>query len=509
MFLHKEPRQVVPRKDWLILLATSLNVVLVFICASSITVILPTLSNDFAATPAESTWFVLSYLMVMTALIIVVGRAADIVGRKRLYIVGVAVFAVGSALSGAAGGAEVFIAARLIQGVGAAAIVANTTAILTDVFRPAALSVALGLNATSAALGQVLGPLIGGVLAQFDGWRFIFWGAAALSLLSLAVSVGLIPAVEKKPHERMDYVGAIIFAAALALFVSAMSLGPASAWSNPWDYAMILGSLILAGVFTFAQRRVREPLVDFNLFRVPGLRAGYVSVFLAGFSHFAVILLLSQYLQGVESAEPIDVSLLVASSPFATMCAAVLAGRLARTVPVRLLTSVGMVCIGMAPLSLIVLIQYDAVLDFGYLSFVSMGLGIGLFMTPNTSSIMALSPSARRGISNAVRSTMLNLSMLMTNAIGLALSTMFLPQSGRTAVYAGNFPVLGAHAGAFTTGIQVALGVMGISALAGLIVCLRRKDIPSNPPNRETGGRSDGRAEGRADAARGTLAGLK
>ena len=127
-----------------------------------------------------------------------------------------------------------------------------------------------------------------------------------------------------------------------------------------------------------------------------------------------------------------------------------------------------------------------------------MGLGIGLFMTPNTSSIMALSPPARRGISNAVRSTMLNLSMLMTNAIGLALSTMFLPQSGRTAVYAGEFPVLGAHAGAFTTGIQAALGVMVVSAVAGLIVCLRRKDLPTNPPSSGTENRAGDTARDRS-----------
>ena len=286
--------------------------------------------------------------------------------------------------------------------------------------------------------------------------------------------MGRSRAVEKKPHERMDYVGAVIFAAALALFVLRMSLGPASAWSNPWDYAMILGLLILAGVFAFAQQRVREPLVDFNLFRVPG-EAGYVWVFLPG--------------SAISPSSCSSPSTCRASSPRSPStspsswcplrsrpCARQRspAGWPGRC-PSAVLTSLGMVCIGVAPLSLIVLIQYDAVLAFGYLSFACMGLGIGLFMTPNTSSIMALSPPARRGISNAVRSTMLNLSMLMTNAIGLALSTMFLPQSGRTAVYAGEFPVLGAHAGAFTTGIQVALGVMGSAPLPGsLCACVEK-----------------------------------
>lgn len=463
-------------RAWLVLTATSLNVVLVFICVSSINVMLPAVSSEFSATPTATTWFVLSYQLVMTALIVVVGRAADIVGRKRLYIVGVVVFAAGSLLAGAAPTAELFVAARLVQGVGAASIVANTTAILTDIFPPVSLSTALGLNATSAALGQMLGPVAGGVFAHIDGWRLIFLGSAVLSLLSMVISAKIIPTKAGPPiQERMDYLGALVFAGALCLFVSAMSLGPASGWTSPWDYVMLLGSVLLAAAFILGQRRVRQPLVDFSLFRVPALRAGYIAVFLAGFSHYAVILLVSQYLQGVKSLDPVAVSAMVAVAPLATMCAALLAGRLSKTIPVGKMTSAGMIMIFSAPVSLVVLIHLDAVTTFGYLSFAVMGLGIGVFMTPNTSSIMSVTPPERRGVSNAVRSTMLNLSSLMTTAIGLAVSTVLLAPSGRSAVYSGTFPLGGAHMGTFTTGIQLALGVMAGSALLGLVVCLRRK----------------------------------
>lgn len=479
------------RGAWPVLVATSVNVVLVFVGATSLTILLPQVSRDFGASPAETTWFILAYQLVMTALIIVFGRLSDIFGRKRIYVVGVLVFLVGSLAAGLVQDAGPFVGARLVQGVGAAAIITNTTAILTDVFPRERLPTALGMNATSAAFGQALGPVVGGVAAELADWRAIYLVSGPLALLSLLVSLRLVPGRPGTGRERVDVVGAIALVSSLSLFVAGMSVGSASGWAGPTAPLLLGAAVLVLGTFVWLQARVASPLVDLSLFRVPRLGRRYAAVFVSGFSQYAVILLLSTHLQATEGASAFDVAMMVVVAPSATIVAAQVAGRLVGRVPVARLAVAGMVMIVVAAATLAVAVRTDTLAVGAYVSLALLGLGIGTFMTPNTSLIMLITPTNRRGVSNGIRSTMLNAGYLVTTAVSLAISTALLTPDGRRAVYAGDFPLTGADGGHFATGVQLALLVLVVSGVLGALLSggqgPKPGTVPVTPPGAAPG----------------------
>lgn len=459
----------------LVLAATSINVVLVFISASSIAVLLPEIARTFDATPAATSWFVLGYQLVMTSLIVVFGRLADIFGRKALYVFGVGVFIVASAAAGLVGDSGLFVVARLLQGLGAAAIIGNTTAILTDVFPRARLGHALGLNATAAGLGQVLGPAIAGVVTEFTSWQWIFLATAPLAATSVAVSARLIPS--RPPggeRERIDVVGMTAFATSLSAFSLAMSLGPAQGWDSVGVWALIALSVGVLGGFVLWQRRASSPLIDLALFRVPGLGARYLAVLLCAFSQNAVVILISQYLQGVRGLSVFELSALVLASPAANMIAASSAGRLLARFGALRLAATGMLLIASSSAMLIPFVLLGVPTPWVVAAFALLGLGVGLFMTPNTSLIMTLTPAHRRGVSNAIRSTLMNVGALLTTAVGLAVSTSLLSERGRHVVYAGRFPLSPEDSHLLSGGTAIALGVMFVAAVTGAWLSLRR-----------------------------------
>ncbi|WP_069385910.1 MFS transporter [Cellulosimicrobium cellulans] len=487
------------RGAWPVLVATSVNVVLVFVGATSLTILLPQVSREFGASPAETTWFILAYQLVMTALIIVFGRLSDIFGRKRIYVVGVLVFLVGSLAAGLVQGAGAFVVARLVQGVGAAAIITNTTAILTDVFPRERLPAALGMNATSAAFGQALGPVVGGLASELADWRVIFLVSGPVALLSLLVSLRLVPGRPGTGRERVDVVGSLTLVSSLSLFVAGMSAGSAAGWSGPTAPLLVGGALVLLAVFVGTQTRVASPLVDLSLFRVPRLGRRYAAVFVSGFSQYAVILLLSTHLQATQGASAFEVATMVVVAPLSTIVAAQVAGRLVGRVPVARLAVAGMVMIVVAAASLAVAVRTDTVAVGAYVSLALLGLGIGTFMTPNTSLIMLITPTNRRGVSNGIRSTLLNAGFLVTTAVALAVSTAPLSADARRAVYAGDFPLPGAEADHFAVGVQLALLVLVVSGVVGAVLSGGRgaapsaagQPVPSDAP-RPTAGGPDG-----------------
>lgn len=478
---------------WLVLVATSLNVVLVFVNATSLIIIMPVVANDYQATPTQATWFILAYQLVLTALIIVFGRLADIFGRKALYVFGVGLFALASLIAGIVVTVDLFVVARLLQGLGAAAVISNTTAILTDVFPSEKMPAALGMNATSAALGQVLGPVVGGVTSEYFSWRLIFTVSAVLAVLSLLVSWRLIPGRPGTGREKVDLIGATLLTASLGVFVAGMADASSTGWATPRGPLLILAAAAVMGLFLYVQARRKAPLVDLALFRVPKLARRYSAVFLCGFSHYAVILLLSIYLQAVENLSAFEVSLIAIASPLATMLAAQCAGRMVGKLPTGLLASAGMAMIAAASGLLILLLQFGAVQGYAYAALILLGLGIGLFMTPNTSLIMYITPVDQRGVSNGIRSTALNLGFLTTTAVALAAATAFLEPISRSAIYAGEYPLAQQAHPDFIMGLQLAFAILVTMALIGAWFSTDpgpRKNLGENPNPTLAGGKN-------------------
>ncbi|MEE3853106.1 MFS transporter [Gordonia sp. LSe1-13] len=468
---------------WRVFAATSTGVVAVFVSMSGLTVALPTLTRELGASAAQATWILLGYMVVTTALILVFGRLSDIVGRRPLYLCGLVVFTVATALCVFSPTAGWLIAARVLQGIGAAAVVTNNTSLLTDTFAPHLLGRALGSNATVAAVAQVLGPVVGGAATAVFGWRGLFLAvlpvAAAATVASLAVIPRMRPPASRR--EPFDVTGAILSCVLLTLVVLALTPGLTTAPWAPW--AFWTAAAVTAAAFVVVQVRRRHPLVDLSLFRSRGIALVLLAALLIAVATYAVPLLISMFAQAVDGSSPFVAGLLVTPMALGTVIAAYAAGHLVNRFTPRALSSCGM------GLTAVGLLATTAALSAGggtavvAVALSVIGCGIGLFMTPSTSALMLSVESDRRGIANGLRSTLQNVGNLLSTAIVLAVLTAGLDAAARQAAYAGT-------PGALTTsGIEdfldnlvvAGLVLTGIAAV-GVAVCLgfprRTSDSP-------------------------------
>ena len=466
------------------LCASSLSVVLVFISSSALLVALPDVSADLDASALQSSWVLLSYMLTTTTLILVFGRIADLVGRRRLYLAGILVFLVASLACGFAPDATLLITARLVQGVGAAAIVTNTTALLTDVFPESILSLGLGVNATVAAVGQVVGPIVGGLVAESLGWRWIFLLGVPVSVAGLLWSVRLIPrATRSRSGERFDVPGAVLSIATVGLLVGAVSIGGSSGWSSPGTIATGASALLIGWLFVRTQRRVAHPLVDPAIFRDRATITLFSAAGLCALSSYALVLLSSLTFQAVSGKDAVEAALWVLPTPIGTTVAAASAGVLARRVPARTLSTIGMLLIALGAAVLAGSLADDGAYAVTAVGLGAVGVGTGVFMTPSTSALMVRVPVHRRGIANAIRSALQNAGFLFSTALGLAIATSGLSAAQQAAAYDGSLLALSpSDVQAFVDGVRAAaLTFAGCAVLGALIVAFG----PFGPPDRE------------------------
>ncbi|MGW0024403.1 MFS transporter [Rhodococcus sp. NPDC003383] len=461
-------------RPWRVFAALSIGVVAVFLSLSGLTVALPTVARELDASGAQSTWILLGYMLVTTALILVFGRLADIIGRRPLYLAGLATFTVATGLCMLAPSAGWLIAARVLQGAGAAAVVTNNTALLTDTFPPRILGRALGWNATVAAVAQVVGPLVGGAATAAFGWRGLFVVVLPVGLVAIAASVWVIPRSPRKAVERepFDMAGAVLSTVLLTAVVLALTPGVSSLPWLPWACGGV--SVVLAVVFVGVQIRRTHPLVDVTLFRNRGIALVLAAVLVNAVATYAVTLLVSLYGQAVSGISAVTAGALVMPVAIGTVVAASAAGSLMLRFGPRTLTATGMALNAVGLFGIALMLSPDggslgATAPFLFV----LGCGTGLFMTPSTSALMLTAPADRRGIANGLRSTLQNVGYLLSTALALVFATAGLSTAARQAAYGGTLGSLGSgEVTRFVDNVRVVGIALGLVALAGVAVCL-------------------------------------
>ncbi|PRY16975.1 MFS transporter [Kineococcus rhizosphaerae] len=476
------------RNPWTVFSATSTGVVAVFLNTSGVNVALPTIARELGASAAQSSWVLLSYMLVTTALILAIGRLADIVGRRPLYLGGYVLFTLATAACALAPGPELLIAARTVQAVGAAALVTNTTALLTDTFPPGSLGRGLGLNATVAAVTQALGPLAGGAATSWWGWRGTFLVTLPICVAGLVWSLLVIPRgpAATGPRERFDGTGAVLSTAALAATLLALSPDVLTAMGFPRAGPVLGGAaLLLWAVFVAWLRRSRSPLVDLGVL-LHRLRAPlYAAVLLNAAAQYAVVVLASLVLQSTGRVGALAAGLLVSPLAVGTTAGAVVAAQLVGRFPARTLVTVGSSAVLAGTVLLAVVLTPDGTYWPVFAGLLAVGFGTGLFMTPGTSLLMLTVPADRRGVANGVRSALQNVGFLLSTAVGLGLATRELTGADRADAYAGALRAAPQVLGAFSGGVRTAMVVLSLLALGALLACLAlpaRRPAPLTPP---------------------------
>ena len=436
----------------------------------SVAVALPSIANEFHTDLPTVQWVMIAYALAISSLLLPMGRLSDIVGRKRLYIVGFSIFLVSAVLCMIADNVVTLIASRVLMGLGGAMTQATATAILLSAFDENERGKALGLQLSAVGTGAVGGPAVGGFVVDAFGWRGVFLLTMALAAIAIAVALVVLNRrrTDGAPaRERFDHVGAVTSTAILVVFLLAMSNGAEMGWRAP---PIVVGFIVvvgLAGFFTYWELRNRSPMLDVTLFRHKVFTIGVVASVISFMSISSVRFLMPFYLQTVLGYSPGKVGLVLVPAAFAMIIMGPLGGRLsdkygwtAFNVGGLLFTATGLFILSRAtetsPVWLIV---------FGT---VTQSIGTGTFNAPNNSSILSVVERSKYG----VMSGFLNLVRNTANITGIAVATTIVV----TVMGAQGFePSLAAVSdsgaqgvlGAFTSGMKTAYLTMSGLVLVG------------------------------------------
>ncbi|ALM83457.1 MFS transporter [Bordetella sp. N] len=464
--------------NWTVFLYTSIGVLLVFSNMTTMDVALPSIVRYFSASPLQANWILLGYMLTNTVMLLAFGRLADIFGRKPLYLVGVAIFTAASLGCGFAGSADVLIAFRILQAVGAAAIVTNTTALLVDAYPAERMSLILGLNVSVAAGSSICGPLIGGALVSGLGWRALFFTGVPLGLFLLLAGPRVLRRIEAKPRrEPFDYVGALLSFLALGGLVLGLSDGGTLGWQHPFIIGCFVVAVVAGTLFVLVQMRVRYPLVDLSILRKGDLALAYYANLMLAIVQMATLILVALFLQAAFAMDAFQAGLHVTGLAVGLFIGTSVSARVIGRLPVRPVAATGMACLAGAMIAMSLFFRGDApaaTTMTGIL--VLVGLGVGLFMTPNTTSIMTAVEPDRRGVANGMRAMIQNMGYVVGTAVALAIVTAPLDTEAQHAVYAGQSALLSLSQRAlFESRYQLAFGVLAVAACTGLLACVFRR----------------------------------
>ncbi len=459
-----------PRRWW-ILTAVAFGSLMTPLDGSIINVALPAMSASLRADLTSVEWVATAYLLVVGTTVLTWGRLGDLIGLRRIYLVGMALFSAGSLLCGLSHALGLLVAWRILQAIGGGMLLSVGPGIITEAFPASELGQALGLNGVVVALGLALGPPLGGLLTGSLGWPWIFFVNVPVGIIGVIWSSRILPASRTRVAEPFDIPGAALAAVAFLGILSALSLGPTNGFGTPPVVALF--ALGAGGLFAFILRelRYRFPMLDLNLFRHRVFAAASTATLLNFLAQFAVTFLMPFYLETLRRMSPEQTGLVLTAFPLMMMLTAPLAGRLSDRIGSRLLAVSGM-AVQIAALLLIARLGMgDSPLRIaGELAL--FGAGNGLFSAPNNSAVMGAAPGRRRGIAGGVLAMMRYLGM----ALGIGLTAaLFAHASGLGGNQLGASPGAAAAApspsfqGAFLRGLHASYTLAAALAVIGLV----------------------------------------
>jgi EmrB/QacA subfamily drug resistance transporter len=403
-------------RRWWTLAGTCMGLFVLMLDSTVINVALPDIARDLDATTAGLQWVMNAYLLVLAAFVVSAGRLGDIFGRRRLFLIGMATFAGGSAVAATADAEEVLVGGRVLQGLGGAALLGLSLAIVSTVFPARERARALGIWAGVSALALGLGPLVGGALVEAVSWRWLFW--LNLPFCLLGVVLVLASTAEQRDDtaaRRIDIPGVVTVGLGLAATVIALVEGKVWGWPSVATLGVFAAGVALLVAFWFIEHHVRSPIVEFDLFR----NGPYFGASAAGFClvgcYWALMFLQPQYLQTDLGHGALEAGVLILPVTAPMIVISPLGGRLIARFGVRPLMTVGM-ALGTA--GLVVLAQVDGSSGYGLLfpGYLLFGIALGCVYAPMSAAAMTAMPPAKAGIAAGV----LAMNRVLAGAITLA-----------------------------------------------------------------------------------------
>ncbi len=390
---------------------------------------LPTVAASLNANLEQAVWFTQAYTVGSTIALLFIGRISDIAGRVKVYALGFGVFTAGSILTSLSVTPETFIAARLFQGLGAAALFANSAALVTDAFPTTELGRALGINSVAFRLGSMMGLTLSGLILSVADWRFLFYINVPVGVFGTLWARRRLREIGKREHGApMDWRGFVAFTTFITSFLLALSFAAYGTAGRSLVASLGLLALASLAAFVIAERRGAYPLLDLSLLRIREFAGGVTTQLLNAMAWGASILLISLYLQLVKGLTPIQAGVSILPFDFAFLLVGPASGRLSDRFGTLPFTTTGLAAVSASMLLLSTLgpaTPYSTLILYLAIS----GIGMGLFVSPNMSSIMGSVPAQRRGVASGLRATFFNVGYTLSFNLVILVLAFSLPHS--------------------------------------------------------------------------------
>jgi EmrB/QacA subfamily drug resistance transporter len=459
---------------WWALSCTSLGMLLAATNSGTLIIALPDLERALKTSILSLVWVILAYMIASTVLVLSAGRLSDLFGRKRAYVGGFALFALASLGAGFASDATQLILWRIVQGVGAAFLFANAAALVTDAFPREELGLAMGTNTMVAAIGLVLGPVLGGALVAV-GWQWVFWFNVPFAAAG-AIWGGLVLHELARPDSVRGYdvPGVLAFVLGLTGLVLGVSKGGITQWDDPVVIVSLIVAVVLLPLFVLIERRASAPMLDLTIFENRLFATATAAAFINGLSRFALMFVFVFYFQGAQGDDAVTAGIKLTPMAVGMLVASPLAGIWADRHGSRMLAASGMVltAIGLAAMTTL---QVHSAYWQSAVWLALVGIGSGLFNSPNTAAMMGTVPPYRRGIAAGARTMLQNTGAVLSIAFVMAIVTAAVPQDVLLKIFSGVASGLStARLDPFIHNMHTALWVLAATSVVGAIVSLMR-----------------------------------
>ncbi|HLI68626.1 MAG TPA: MFS transporter [Ktedonobacteraceae bacterium] len=487
---NKERLQTTPRQDrytpgitdggpnkWVVLAILAVGIIMATLDSSIVNISLPTIATYFhVPLNGEVEWVIIAYLVVIAGVLLTIGRLADMVGRKILWVAGLIIFTLGSAISGASITLLMLIIARAFQGLGGALIMSVSPAMLTSAFPPQERGRALGMNAVAVALGTSIGPTLGGLITANFSWRWIFYVNVPLGILGVIATLIVLKERHMRTRGRFDPAGASLLAVGLVALTLGLSFGQEWGWSSLPLIASLVISLLAFIAIVFIEQQLDDPIIDFSLLRNRVFVSANVSLIMCFLALFAVSFMLPFYLEELRGLDIIASGLLLTPLPLTIAFIAPFSGALADRIGTRWLAACGL---ALACVGLILLSQLNAHSSIGDIVWrlIVTGIGQAIFQSPNNSALMGSAPRDRQGVAAGFlatgrvmgQSVSVALAGAVFTSMGGAVAGAVLVQNARKLPLARLVALQNTFTSSFHAAFIVCAGIAAVGVLTSLV----------------------------------------
>lgn len=396
-----EPLSTKPVNKWLVLIAVAMGVFLATIDGSIVNIGLNTIVNDLHQPLNVVEWVVLAYMLTISTLMLSIGRLSDMIGKKKLYLAGIIIFTIGSGLCGIAPSVYWLITFRVIQAIGGVMTMAIGTAIVTDAFPPKERGKALGVMGTMVSVGIIAGPTIGGIILQSLTWHWLFFVNLPIGLIGVFMVARFVPEDSKRSKQHFDFAGAATMFFFMISLLFALSISQDTGFNDLKVIGLIVIALVSLTMFIFIERKSRYPMINLEMFRNRQFSINLITGFMVFVCTAGTALLFPFFLQNVLLYGSRQTGLMLAVTPVIVSIVAPLSGALSDRTGSRPITTLGLFILALGFLAVSSLSENTSVIGY-LLRFIPVGIGIGMFQSPNNSAVMGSVPRENLGVASGL-----------------------------------------------------------------------------------------------------------